>query len=69
LREAAEHAFGETENEKLLRRVLIRGYLEPRPSHEQAADELSLSRAAYFRRLRVAAKRVADHVCQSAGVS
>ena len=31
-------------------------------SHEQVAYELSLSRAAYFRRLRAAAERIADHV-------
>ena len=60
LREAAERGFGDNENEKLLRRVLIRGYLEPAPSHEQAAIDLNLSRAAYFRRLRTAAERVAE---------
>lgn len=62
LSDASEHAFGATENEKLLRRVLIRGYLEPAPSHEQAAIDLSLSRAAYFRRLRAAAERVAEYL-------
>jgi hypothetical protein len=62
LRDAAEQAFGETENEKLLQRVLIRGYLEPGSSHEQTADELHLSRAAYFRRLRAATHRVAEYV-------
>jgi hypothetical protein len=56
----AERAFGDTPNEQLLRRVLVRGYLEPAASHEQAADELALSRAAYFRRLRAAAERVAE---------
>jgi hypothetical protein len=62
LREAVESAFGETENERLLKRVLVRGYLEPVSSHEQAAHEISLSRAAYFRRLRTAAERVAEHL-------
>jgi hypothetical protein len=62
LRDASEQAFGQNENEKLLRRVLIRGYLEPASSHEQAAIELSLSRAAYFRRLRAAAERVAEYL-------
>jgi AAA ATPase-like protein len=62
LRDAAERAFGDNENEKLLRRVLVRGYLEPAPSHEQAAIDLSLSRAAYFRRLRAAAERVAEYL-------
>jgi hypothetical protein len=60
LLDAADRAFGDNENEKLLRRVLIRGYIEPAPSHEQAAIDLSLSRAAYFRRLRAAAERVAE---------
>jgi AAA ATPase domain len=59
LEETAARAFGETPNEQLMRRVLVRGYLDPAPSHEQAADELALSRAAYFRRLRAAAERVA----------
>jgi len=65
LRDAAERAFGESQNERLLKRVLIRGYLEPSQSHEQTAIELSLSRAAYFRRLRVAAARVADYLVQN----
>jgi hypothetical protein len=64
LRDASEHAFGENENEKLLRRVLVHGYLEPAPSHEQAAIDLSLSRAAYFRRLRAAAERVAEYLAE-----
>lgn len=60
LREAAERAFGDSDNEKLLRKVLVKGYLEPAASHEHAAMELALSRAAYFRRLRAAAERVAE---------
>ncbi|HEY1591961.1 MAG TPA: ATP-binding protein [Solirubrobacteraceae bacterium] len=67
LRDAAEHAFGESENERLLRRVLIHGYIEPSASHEQAALDLSLSRAAYFRRLRAASERVAEYVVQNGG--
>ena len=59
---AAREAFGDTENERLMQKVLVRGYLEASASHEQAAYELNLSRAAYFRRLRVAAERVAEHV-------
>jgi hypothetical protein len=61
-RAAAERAFGDSENEKLLARVLVRGYLEPAASHEQAALDLSLSRAAYFRRLRAAAERIAEYL-------
>jgi hypothetical protein len=64
LRDASERAFGDSENEKLLRRVLIHGYLEPVPSHEQAALDLSLSRAAYFRRLRAAAERLAEYLAE-----
>jgi hypothetical protein len=64
LEQAAARAFGETPNEQLLERVLVRGYLDPAPSHEQAADELALSRAAYFRRLRAAAERVAALVVE-----
>jgi hypothetical protein len=60
MRRAADEAFGETENERLLQRVLVRGYLDPAPSHELAAEELNLSRAAYFRRLKSAAERVSD---------
>jgi hypothetical protein len=62
LADAAEHAFGETADEVLLRRVLIRGYLDPAPSHELAAKELNLSRAAYFRRLKMAVVRIAAHL-------
>jgi hypothetical protein len=68
LREAAEHAFGDSANEKLLRNVLIKGYLDPAPSHEHAAMRLSLSRAAYFRRLRTAVGRVAEHVAGSRAI-
>jgi hypothetical protein len=62
IEEAAENAFGRAEGERQLHRVLVRGYLDPAASHELAADELSLSRAAYFRRLRTATERVADFV-------
>ncbi len=55
-------AFGEGENERLLARVLTRGYLDPAPSHEVAADELNLSRAAYFRRLKQASERLAEYL-------
>ena len=59
LDDAALRAFGDSPDEQLLRRVLLRGYFEPAPSHEHAAHELHLSRAAYFRRLRSASERVA----------
>jgi hypothetical protein len=62
LREAAARAFGDTDKERLLQQVLVHGYFDQVPSHEQAALDLSLSRAAYFRRLRVAVERVTAHV-------
>ena len=62
LEEAAKNAFGETENERLLQRVLMRGYIEPAASQEQAAFELNLSRSASFRRLRLASERVAEYL-------
>jgi AAA ATPase domain len=65
LRESAEHAFGDSDSEKLMRRVLVQGYLDPASSHESAAHRLSLSRAAYFRRLRAAVERVAEYVAVS----
>ena len=67
LRDAADRAFGDNENEKLLRLVLVRGYLEPGASHEQTADELHLSRAAYFRRLRASTERLAEYLAGSTG--
>jgi hypothetical protein len=41
-------------------------YLDPASSHEQAAHELNLSRAAYFRRLKLASERVAEYLAQGA---
>jgi hypothetical protein len=65
VRRAAAEAFGDSETEKLLRSVLIAGYLEPLRSHEEAANKLLLSRAAYFRRLRTAVERLAEHLAAS----
>jgi hypothetical protein len=62
LRKAAEEAFGDSESEKLLYRVLVAGYIEPMRSHEEAASKLCLSRAAYFRRLKTAVVRLAEHM-------
>ena len=59
---AADEAFGDNETEKLLRSVLIAGYLKPLRSHEEAASKLLLSRAAYFRRLRTAVERLAERM-------
>ena len=45
-----------------LREALVRAYLDPAASPEQAAADLNLSRAAYLRRLRAAVARVAAHI-------
>ena len=58
-------AFGDTPDEQLLRGVLMRGYFDPAASHEAAARELHLSRAAYFRRLRSASERVAEWLARA----
>jgi hypothetical protein len=65
VRQAAADAFGDSESEKLLRSVLVAGYLEPMRSHEEAASKLLLSRAAYFRRLRTAVERLAEHLAST----
>jgi hypothetical protein len=64
INEAAREAFGDNENEKLLYSVLVAGYLQPMRSHEEAANKLCLSRAAYFRRLRTAVERLAEHLSE-----
>jgi hypothetical protein len=60
--DAVANAFGDSPDEQLLRRIVQRGYLDPSGSHELAADELHVSRATYFRRLRTASQRVADYL-------
>jgi len=60
--DAVASAFGDSPDEQLLRRIVQRGYLDPGGSHELAADELHVSRATYFRRLRAASQRVADYL-------
>jgi hypothetical protein len=60
--DAVAHAFGDSPDEQLLRAIVRRGYLDPDGSHERAADELHVSRATYFRRLKVASARVADYL-------
>jgi hypothetical protein len=47
--------------------VLVAGYLEPLRSHEEAAARLCMSRAAYFRRLRTAVERLAEHMAAGSG--
>jgi hypothetical protein len=60
--QAVGEAFGESPEEELMREVLVRGYIEPAGSQEEAARELNMSRTAYFRRLRAAVERVAERL-------
>ena len=60
--DAADRAFGTTEDERLLREVLIRAYFDPAPSLEAAAGELHMSRSSFFRRLKTAVARLAEFV-------
>jgi hypothetical protein len=62
VQDAIANAFGDSPAEQLLRRIVQRGYLDPDGSHELAAEELHVSRATYFRRLRTASQRVADYL-------
>src|SRR3954465_10944740 len=62
LDQAVECAFGTSPDECLQRNAVILGYMDPTITHEGAAYALHLSRASYFRRLRVAVDRVADWV-------
>jgi hypothetical protein len=62
IEDAVANAFGDSPDEQLLRRIIERGYLDPQGSHELAADELHVSRATYFRRLRNASQRVAEYL-------
>src|SRR4051812_7498490 len=62
LEEAVTNAFGEAPGEQLVRRIVERGYIDPRGGHEAAAHELNVSRATYFRRLREGSERVARYV-------
>lgn len=59
---AVAAAFGQAPGEALTRTVLERGYLERKASHEAVAEELHLSRAAYFRRLRRGCEQVAKYL-------
>jgi AAA ATPase domain len=69
LTEATANAFGQAADERLLQQIIERGYLDSSASHESAALELNVSRATYFRRLRVASERVADYVLASRAAS
>jgi hypothetical protein len=61
-REAVDGAFGESADERLLCTIAERGCLTRSIGHEALADELNVSRATYFRRLRQASERLADFI-------
>jgi hypothetical protein len=61
-REAIEGAFGSSADERLLRTIAERGCLTRAVGHESLADELNVSRATYFRRLRQASDRLSEFV-------
>lgn len=62
IEQAVDEEFGESAEDRELREALVRAYLEPAASPEQAAAGLQLSRAAYLRRLRTAVARVAARI-------
>ncbi|UGS34792.1 AAA family ATPase [Capillimicrobium parvum] len=64
LDESVDAAFGASADEQLLARIIRRGYLDAGSSHEAVADEVFLSRATYFRRLRQATARVGAWVLE-----
>ena len=64
LDESVDAAFGTSADEQLLARIIRRGYLDADSSHEAVADEVFLSRATYFRRLRQATARVGAWVLE-----
>jgi hypothetical protein len=69
LDEALDQAFGATAAEQLTRQALILGYIDRAPSHELAAKQLSLSRAAYFRRLKRGIDQIAGYVAAKRAAS
>jgi hypothetical protein len=62
LERAVDEALGDSDDDRELREVLVRGYLDPAADHDRAAAELHLTRAAYFRSLRAAVARIAAHI-------
>lgn len=62
VRAAADGAFGESPEERLLCDVLVLGYLDPDAGHGTAMERLHVSRATYFRRLNEATDRIAAYL-------
>ncbi|ADB50302.1 hypothetical protein [Conexibacter woesei] len=67
LREAVAAAFGDSDDERLLRATLERGYLDGAGGHARAALALNVSRTTYFRRLAEASERLARYVVARRG--
>ena len=51
LREAADAAFGQSDPEQAMRRMIERAYFDPQGGHRRAMAEQHLARSSYFRRL------------------
>lgn len=64
LPDVVEQAFGEGRESRLLRDVLVLGYLAPDASHARAMRALHLSRTTYFRRLREAVAALATWLAE-----
>jgi hypothetical protein len=64
LRDAVAATFGDSYDERLLRAVLERGYLDPDGGPAVAQRELYLGRATYFRRLADASERVGEYMLE-----
>jgi hypothetical protein len=62
LQDAIAAAFGDSQDEQLLRSLVEQAYLVPDGGHTRAEQDLHLSRTTYFRRLRIAVARVCDEV-------
>lgn len=67
VRDALAAAFGDSDDERLQRATLERGYLDGAGGHARAALALSMSRTTYFRRLAEASERLARYVAARRG--
>lgn len=60
--EAVDAAFGAAAGEQALKEVLLAAYIHREGSLESTAQRLHLSRSTFFRRLRIATRRLSDHI-------
>jgi hypothetical protein len=61
---ATEDTFGSTSDELLLRAVIEHGCMDAGTTHEQAADDLHVSRTTYFRKMRTATRRMCEQAAR-----